>query len=1027
MAEWKFTIRLTPSANAFGPVPVGEDGVLVDTPSGKMISFGPEETSRIKESIETEGRYNIDVKTGESTSSNEATRQLKLSTLALKRMALEDLRDILDGGEGPHVTTQIPPSWDYPIAFFRSLYPLTQKIFPTSTMTDPIEVGRWFADLMSSEWGKHGETLSTLEAMTRYAALVRWQGKVTPVLPSIFFDRYAAMTSEERAEFRKEWFSITAHADRFTERDGRAVPGEDASVHVVCGDKELRASIVFDAFPLFINADKGHAFYLVRAGLAWEGSLGSPGSWEPEERGELWRAIFNSIDLQAAQIQGEPTPEYLETGIVDIFVGEGGEILVSPKMVATAEVAKAAELIEELQARGRAEAFAGSATERLVDEQEARETFSPNDGGSAELQDVFSMAIAPATISATAFGLLKDNSKLFRLPRNISRAKVWDTLKRERIAYLQSEFGYSAFSDEDENGKPIKPSLIRKGDEVTLSRTEEKELRMRYGLEGFLEHDSRGRLAFYRCHEDEQGKLIEHRLSWDRTSRLFSDGLSREKRELEQRRSELSEQFDLGDEYKKRVDQALENVKVAEHCHILRALILSEVSHQRSALVELKASDVAVVLWKGAPRPRDWLTQIKNALYSLRDLVLTFRVDGKREGIRQFIFDWDYVPAGKGGRGDGFFYALVNESFLGHMIMFAADGKVSRGGLMGPAYDFTKRLSADEKQRNERGVQLPKGPGHILFDLELQPEQQALSLWMSAQLTRQKDPVREGHKTERVHPKHASANEPRLYDNAFCPLLPEGRQFISPLSAFKHQPETGRTLFGTQTAGTKTSGGRTGGLLEIMDYQLPPGRAHRQRKAITDKALDDIEAVVVGHYGGIVVGRVGEGRKDEWFPLDKIRHFSEPNLKKVKFYFFVPPNAYDKLQERAEKKLGKRLTPSIEEARAARRSQLVEFPRENSEGDGKPSMGFYSLPSLIHETLSKRGLKRSDFARIFGVSKMAVSHWLHGLKDGEDPANAKRIAPDLVPFIMRWIETGQEPSADELASLPSRQKGARAS
>ena len=61
MAEWKFTIRLTPPSTAFNAVPVGEDGMLVDTPSGKMISFGPEETSRIKESVEAEGQYNIDV------------------------------------------------------------------------------------------------------------------------------------------------------------------------------------------------------------------------------------------------------------------------------------------------------------------------------------------------------------------------------------------------------------------------------------------------------------------------------------------------------------------------------------------------------------------------------------------------------------------------------------------------------------------------------------------------------------------------------------------------------------------------------------------------------------------------------------------------------------------------------------------------------------------------------------------------------------------------------------------------------
>lgn len=1028
MAEWKFTIRLTPSANAFGPVPVGEDGVLVDTPSGKMISFGPEETSRIKESIETEGRYNIDVKTGESTSSNEATRQLKLSTLALKRMALEDLRDILEDGEGPHANTQTPPSWDYPIAFFRSLYPLTQKIFPPSTMTDPIEVGRWFADLMSSEWGKHGETLSTLEAMTRYAALVRWQGKVSPVLPSIFFDRYAAMTSEERAEFRQEWFSITAHADRFTERGDKAVPGEDASVHVVCGDKNLRAAIVFDVFPLFINAEKGHAFYLIRAGLVWEGSLGSPGSWEPEERAELWRAIFKSIDLQAAQIQGEPTPEYLETGIVDIFIGEGGEILVSPKMVATAEVVKAAELIEELQAKGRAEAFAGSATERLVDEQEARDTFSANDGVSAELQDVFSIAVGPASYSVSAFNILKSNSNPFRLPRHLSSMKRWSAIASEHIANLQNDLGLFAFSNVDEHGNPTKPRLIRKGDEIFLSKAEEKALRLQYGVEGFLEEYKGGALAIYRCHEDESGKLVEHRLAWDKTTRLFGDGIAREKSELEALRNDLSTQLDLGDDYKKRLDQALENVRVADHCHILRAFILGEVQNQRSTVVELRASDLARLLWGGSQLPRDWLKQMRDALDSLRSLVLAYKVDGKGEGVMQFITEWHYVAAGKGARTDGLFYAAVSENFQNHIPMFASKEKIVRGGISGRHYDFTLKLTAEQRKQQERSIRLPKGAFHTFFDMELTAEQRSLSLWISAHLTKRKDPVRRGFKTEKLHPKHTDANEPRFYGTAFCPLLPEGKQFISPLGAFANNAEAGRTLFGTQTKGTKKSGGRTGGLLEEMGHKLPPGRAYGQRKAIVERALSDIRAVVESHYGGIIAGRIGEGSKDEWFSVEEMQLFDEQRLRSVKFYFFLPFDAYEQLTARAEKKIGKRLTPSVEEAKAARHSQIVEVVRERGEEESAaPLVSRQSLPALIHETLARRSLKRADFARIFGVSKMTVSHWLHGLKEGEDPANAMKIAPDLVPLIMEWVETGKEPTAEELAALPSRQKRARAS
>jgi hypothetical protein len=61
-----------------------------------------------------------------------------------------------------------------------------------------------------------------------------------------------------------------------------------------------------------------------------------------------------------------------------------------------------------------------------------------------------------------------------------------------------------------------------------------------------------------------------------------------------------------------------------------------------------------------------------------------------------------------------------------------------------------------------------------------------------------------------------------------------------------------------------------------------------------------------------------------------------------------------------------------------------------------------------------------DLARIFGVSCAAVTYWLKGLKLGEDLKDAKPISGDLAVLMVPWIESGQEPTPEELTALLSR-------
>jgi transcriptional regulator with XRE-family HTH domain len=94
-------------------------------------------------------------------------------------------------------------------------------------------------------------------------------------------------------------------------------------------------------------------------------------------------------------------------------------------------------------------------------------------------------------------------------------------------------------------------------------------------------------------------------------------------------------------------------------------------------------------------------------------------------------------------------------------------------------------------------------------------------------------------------------------------------------------------------------------------------------------------------------------------------------------------------------------------------------PHDNEPGPPAPA-----LPAWRDEAeFETRKLKRTELARIFGVSSAAVTYWLRGLKLGEDASEAKPIPEDLGRLMVRWIrwiETGQEPTPDELAALPLR-------
>ena len=68
----------------------------------------------------------------------------------------------------------------------------------------------------------------------------------------------------------------------------------------------------------------------------------------------------------------------------------------------------------------------------------------------------------------------------------------------------------------------------------------------------------------------------------------------------------------------------------------------------------------------------------------------------------------------------------------------------------------------------------------------------------------------------------------------------------------------------------------------------------------------------------------------------------------------------------------------------------------------------------LHAERRKRNLSQAQVAVLFGVSKMALSNW---------ETEKKPIPAELEGLLLRWVETGQAPTAEELASRRNRRTG----
>jgi transcriptional regulator with XRE-family HTH domain len=726
-----------------------------------------------------------------------------------------------------------------------------------------------------------------------------------------------------------------------------------------------------------VNVVEERTYYPIVAGLVF--SEGDPSSWSSADKGELWGDLLDSFE----RIWTDHFPE--EEGPPSEVSVEAGE--------------------DSMLVRTSPEA--------------------------APVRLGIGVPFGPAMVSSEALEVVQ-NSHRVRLPSRLSNTPRLEDLVEREVEKLLEEEGDRAFTDlKKETGDPEERGRLLKkvykaggGEIVQLTAEGERRLKRTHGLgkPGFIERDQLGREFLVKMFETGKGGLLEIGLSWSGLAGpLVTEWVEQQKARAKQAQKELSEPLlfaELDQERREQVDRMVRQISLWKGGRLLMEVILGQVGRQGRNPVEIKADAFRVVLWpKRADArtwPPNWKQHVENILSTL--MSLEFKYGGSlrgRVGESSFVSEWSYTPRGSGGHGEGVYTIRVGQIFLGCLAAFESGKERLRSGKESIRYNFRQKLP-----RGELG-----GRSFVTFDAGrpfynaaagLSPHQENLLTFLERQITLKGDGVRKDSRTKKAKKGTPEARERRQYGSDFCPILPEGQVFLGALGHFPNNAELGRTLYGTASKKAR----KHAGLIAEMGYVLPPGRAQSVREGVVQKALEDLKAVVVDYLGGVVVGHYG----DVWVPLQDFgKMVDEDTLcRRLKILCFFPIDYETKRREKWEETVGRKATNDLREAE---RDAWTTTDEAVLKGDGNvadPPSG-WPLHVRLHAAMKERDLRQKDLASLFGVSAPTISYWLKGTEPDENgEVRGKPIPEDVAPLMVRWIETEESPSSEELSVFKER-------
>ena len=767
---------------------------------------------------------------------------------------------------------------------------------------------------------------------------------------------------------------------------GREPFGPAAKVSGDVDGKPFTADALLAVYPLVVDEDEHRAYFPVVVGLAFDGEGGDPTTWSEADRRQFWEELLGSL---REQIGAPPRPK------------QGGET----------------------------KAETGTFPAPV-----------------AAMKKTFPLAFGRTVMDSSSLEFLRQLHKV-RLPATRwASLPSWDELQEEEVRRLREEEGEAAFQDfRRKTGDPEeRRALLRrvykdggKTEEVRLTTEGEKRLQIRQGMgKGFRYFDRQaGKEYLVRLFQVGKGYLRVG-LSWYGMAGPWVEEWNRELQKqtaaIAAGKTPRSLFEDLDQESRDRVDRLVRRAQILADGRRLMEAVLGQVGRQGRNPVRIPAVTLRTLL--KLTTDKDWKARVEGGLGALRACefgVRSFDMETVK-GYGNFLAEWWYRGAGPGDHGEGDYFLHVTPGFLGCLTVFESGKFRLSSGREVTGYNFGKTLTKEEKKalgwgRGGKAVSTFSGfdAGRVFYSAAqgLTSEQENLVAFLEAELTRRKDPAASPRKAAQVKRTAKDANEPRLYGRKDCPLLQDGKLYHGALGHFRRSPETGRSLYGQRTRSSATGGGHTEGLLSVLGYSLPPGAAHKERKKVVRQALEDLKAVVVDYLGGVVAARHG----GKWLSLEEASRLPEKDLgRKTKWSLFLPETWREdqkrtweaRMEERAargEEPHAWTVTEDPVEAERARELLLEDVE------------GTTPLRHRLRAARLERGLSLAHVGDLFGVSKVAVSKWETGTEPDEEDGvvRGRPIPAELEAAVLRWVETGEAPTAEELASRKTRRAGVR--
>jgi hypothetical protein len=788
-----------------------------------------------------------------------------------------------------------------------------------------------------------------------------------------------------------------------------------------------QGAVVLMIHPLVVDEDKREAYFPIVVGLVFApvGAVPDekldevetavdPSSWSEEEKAALWKMLIEDIPSDLLK-KGE-------TAAATVGV-EGQE--------SAAEVGRVAVTAEE-------RTFIVPPENRTVMVPPENRVFLVPAGPPAPERRY--LLDAPTRMDRKAAAVLAHVGGV-NLPRKWKSVKKWEDLVQEEVERLQDTFGDEAF------GELLEKRTSPKGETIIRLTTKAQDALL----------ESRGYQGFRRIVRDVDGVNREYiikrfrsgdgytevLLTWyGQAWPLVDEGREKAKQDLERLREEASMGLlfeELDEKVQKEIDSRLRLMESIRDAREVMAAIL----HKFGAVGEnpLRVSSWELRTLLECEKDPHGFRRVLGCLRALQEVRFRFRVAGvlgmSQDTFGSFLGTITYIPRGgepqsweailesKGGHREGDFLLSIADEFVGCLKVFQNPlPTIKNLRRLLTTYDWGHKLSREEKKA--LGAGYIKGISSVVpyFDRAkgFTETQSRLRAWIEDNLTRKKHGARPGHRTVQVK-AGPEAEEPRTYGRDFCPLLPAERLFHGALGHFPGKTaERGRRLFGTPTTPTKTSGGHTAGLLSEMGYTLPPGAAGAKRAEIAQKALQDLRAVVEEAFGGVVAGRHGE----HWVSLTDAEKLPvDTLLKKVSWYLFLAQDWRERIPQAVEDYYAERHARGETPYKVKVTKDRALTEREGVESGLPTAVGlaWESLNVRLYIARKERKLSQAAVGILFGVSQKTVDYWEKGPERGEDgKVRGKPIPADVAPLILRWVEEGTPPTADELATLAVRRK-----